>query len=449
MKKTIVPVILLVSTLLAGVYFGGVIYHKNKFLSNAYVNDINIGRMTLKKANKELGKSDVWDDITIKSDIENFLTIKAEEIDYQYIGSPGLPELFEEQNEWKWFSALFKDSVYTTPISSDYNKDKVKTMVDSITALDKELVNAKLAYSESADAFVIEPHSYQINLTREQLFDLVAEGIETRDKEVNIKTDIEQPTIFEDDESLILARNKANQYLNIELRYDFGDREEWVDRTLMKNWITFDENEVAMDEEKVREYVVALAKKYDTYGRSRKFKTSTGKNITTNGGTYGWVTHRGKTTAELIEHIEAGESKTIEPVYSYKALIRNADDLGNSYLEIDLEQQMVYVYIDGVLQVETQTVTGNIARGFDTPVGVYPLNYKERDAVLKGEDYASPVQYWMPFNGNIGLHDADWRTSFGGHIYEDKGSNGCVNLPPENTKTIFDLVYPGMPVVVH
>lgn len=449
MKKKIVAVTLLFVVILLGAYFSGAYYYKDKFLSNAYVNEINIGGMTLEEANKELGKTDVWDKIIIKSDSEKFLEIKSEEIDYKYIGSPGLPEIFNEQNEWKWFLAIFKDSVYTTPISSDYNEDKINEMIDGIEKLDKKPLNAKVVYSENSNDFVIEPHSNAIKLTKEQLFDLVSEAIDERNSEVNIEENITQPAIFDDDESLAAAKNKADKYLNMQLKYDFGDREELIDSTLLKDWIVINEKEVDINSEKVKEYVSELARKYDTYGRNREFKTSTGETITTNGGSYGWLTNRGKTVDELIKHIKDGENKTIEPVYSYEALVRDTNDIGNSYVEIDLKQQMVLVYIEGELKVKTPTVTGNISKGHNTPTGVDPLTYKEKDAVLRGANYASPVQYWMPFNGNIGLHDADWRDSFGGDIYKSSGSHGCINLPPENTKGIFDLVYPGMPVVVH
>ena len=248
---------------------------------------------------------------------------------------------------------------------------------------------------------------------------------------------------------MVAAKNKANKYLNTTLKYDFEDREETIDHSLLKDWIVVNEREVDVDSEKAREYVEELAKKYDTYGKDRTFKTSTGESITTNGGTYGWMTHRGKTTAELIKHIKDGEDKTIKPVYSYKALVRDSNDIGNSYVEIDLKQQMVSVYVDGKLEIQTPTVTGNVSKGYDTPTGVFPLNYKTKDAVLRGDDYASPVKYWMPFNGNIGLHDADWRDSFGGYIYQNNGSHGCINLPPSNAKSVFDSMYPGMPVIVH
>ncbi|MEG0215435.1 MAG: L,D-transpeptidase, partial [Hungatella sp.] len=77
------------------------------------------------------------------------------------------------------------------------------------------------------------------------------------------------------------------------------------------------------------------------------------------------------------------------------------------------------------------------------------LTYKERNATLKGENYATPVSYWMPFNGNIGMHDAGWRSSFGGSIYKTGGSHGCVNLPPAAAKTIFENIEKGIPVLCY
>ena len=449
MKKDKAVIILIVSAILIAVYLGGAFYYKDRFQSKVYVNKINVGGLSLEKADKKLAKADTWDKLTIKSDTEEFLEIKPEEIDYKYVSTPALPEIFKEQNQWKWLSSIFKRSEYTSPILSNYDKDKVKKLVDGIKELDKKLLNANIVYSNSTHNFVIEPHSYEVKISKEDLFDLVSKAIEKRDSKVNIEKHIEQPAIFTDDKELIQAKNKANEYLDLKLKYDFGDREELIDASVLKDFITFKGTEVDIDPEKVREYVADLARKYDTFGKGRSFKTSTGQNITTDGGSYGWVTHRGKTADALIEHIKSGENKTIEPVYSYGALIRNADDIGDSYVEIDLKGQMVYVYIKGQLKVKTQTVTGNTSRGFDTPTGVYPINYKETNAILKGEDYASPVDYWMPFNKNVGMHDADWRSSFGGNIYETSGSHGCVNLPPEKAKTIFNLVYPGMPVIVH
>ena len=82
------------------------------------------------------------------------------------------------------------------------------------------------------------------------------------------------------------------------------------------------------------------------------------------------------------------------------------------------------------------------------------LTYKEKDRILRGKkldngkyEYESHVDYWMPFNGGIGLHDASWRSKFGGTIYQTSGSHGCVNLPPASAATLYDLLYKGIPVI--
>ena len=67
--------------------------------------------------------------------------------------------------------------------------------------------------------------------------------------------------------------------------------------------------------------------------------------------------------------------------------------------------------------------------------------------------YNAHVDYWMPFDTTygVGLHDADWRSEFGGSIYRYDGSHGCVNLPPGFARRLYNNKYvtPGLPVIVH
>ncbi len=55
----------------------------------------------------------------------------------------------------------------------------------------------------------------------------------------------------------------------------------------------------------------------------------------------------------------------------------------------------------------------------------------------------------MPFNGNIGFHDAPWRKEFGKDIYMKQGSHGCVNMPPAIAKELFENISKGIPVIVY
>ena len=86
---------------------------------------------------------------------------------------------------------------------------------------------------------------------------------------------------------------------------------------------------------------------------------------------------------------------------------------------------------------------------YATPAGIYRLKDKERNYTLKGQGYSTPVSYWMPFNNGIGIHDANWRSVFGGEIYKTDGSHGCVNSPYSLAQTIYNNISVGTPVVCY
>jgi len=54
----------------------------------------------------------------------------------------------------------------------------------------------------------------------------------------------------------------------------------------------------------------------------------------------------------------------------------------------------------------------------------------------------------MHFYGGCGLHDASWRSDFGGSIYKTDGSHGCVNLPASFAAALYDKAATGIPVIV-
>lgn len=125
-----------------------------------------------------------------------------------------------------------------------------------------------------------------------------------------------------------------------------------------------------------------------------------------------------------------------------------------SCIEVDLTNQKVYAYTGSQLVLSSDCVTGNETKNAGTPAGDFRIYAKQTDRVLRGTNfdgskYESPVSFWMPFNGGIGLHDATWRSSFGGNIYYASGSHGCVNMPFAKAQALYGLAYVGMPVHVH
>ena len=167
------------------------------------------------------------------------------------------------------------------------------------------------------------------------------------------------------------------------------------------------------------------------------------------GGDYGWVINKKGEAAQIVEDIKNGESVTREPKYEQRAFVEGADDIGNTYIEIDYTNQHLWYYKDGSLVVDSDIVSGNLNNGNGSPDGVFKVISRQSPATLKGEDYESDVTYFMPFAYNVGLHDASWRSSFGGSIYKNGGSHGCINLPYDAADTIYKNVELGTPVVAY
>lgn len=123
-------------------------------------------------------------------------------------------------------------------------------------------------------------------------------------------------------------------------------------------------------------------------------------------------------------------------------------NLFNTFVVVDIGDQKLTLYRNNEILVETDIVTGEKYL-YDTPTGMYNIRYKTMDTYLTGADYNVHVDYWMPFNGGIGLHDATWRSKFGGDIYERDGSHGCINIPHKYTDDIYYNVDAGTKVLVH
>ena len=121
----------------------------------------------------------------------------------------------------------------------------------------------------------------------------------------------------------------------------------------------------------------------------------------------------------------------------------------DSYVLIDISSQKLSYYKHGKKKLKCRVVTGNVSAGHSTPRGKFRVRRKDRGVTLKGPGYSSYVEYWMPFIGNsYGMHDASWRSSFGGSIYKGNGSHGCVNMPRWAAKKLYGKVRVGTIVVI-
>ncbi len=121
----------------------------------------------------------------------------------------------------------------------------------------------------------------------------------------------------------------------------------------------------------------------------------------------------------------------------------------NTYVAVSIDEQYVWFYKNGTILTSAPIVTGTKGVN-DTPRGTYQILSKARNIYLTGPDYKSFVNFWMRFTPTqIGLHDASWRSTFGGDIYVGNGSHGCVNMPYNTAKIIYENAPIGTKVVVY
>lgn len=266
-----------------------------------------------------------------------------------------------------------------------------------------------------------------------------------------------------DDEKLVKKCKLLNEFRNVTITYLFGSEKKELKFAEYMDWLRIKDGKVSVKEDKVRKYVRKLAEKYETRYLDRVFTTSYGGQVTFPAtlNEYGYTILEDQEAAQLTQDILNKESVEREPVYQTLGawgdplfLKRNGtDDLAGTYVEVCISSQHLWYYIDGSLFIESDVVTGDATLGQDTQTGVFPLAFKESPSTLRGgtgkNKYVTKVQYWMPFYEGQGLHDAWWKTVFGGSEYMGNGSHGCVNLPPDVAAAIYNNIVPGTAIIIY
>lgn len=255
------------------------------------------------------------------------------------------------------------------------------------------------------------------------------------------------------------ALDEANAYLDLTITCNFtpatGDpATETIGKEQIANWLVVgnDGLSVTLDGETMATYCTELASKHDTATtRTGQFKTTGGGTISVKVAAAGQSVDGNALYESIYDAINKKESATVDAVYSEASAEDTGEYVtyGGNYCEVDLTNQMVYVYKDGKCIVSSPCVTGCIAKGHGTPTGVYSIFSRDKDRYLRGDGYKTWVDFFVPFNGGIGFHNASWRSTFGGNIYLYSGSHGCINMPYAAAKTLYENVTIGEKVIVY
>lgn len=461
MRKRTVAIAVIVFLLFAGAlgaYIAIGTYYQTHFFEKTSINGIDVSDLTAEEAENLIADQAEDYRVTLTTKEGAAQTIEGSDIGYQFVSQGEVQGFLEEQNFLAWLPAYFgSGKQYTMEASMTYDQEKLAGAIAALDCMQAENVTAPQdAYltQQEDGTYVIVPETEGNTLDAGKVEELLAAAVESGGTEIDLAAEdcYLKPTVYQDDGALKAEAAIRNRYSSITITYQMGGGvTETLDKETVASWFSLDENlQPSIDRDAVAAWVNQLADQYDTIGSFLPFVTSNGETVYPESRTYGWQMDREAETEELYQLLLKGDSAERSPVWLESAAARGENDIGDTYIEIDYTNQRMWYYKDGQLLVETPVVTGNVNAGMASPEGVFCIVGKEEDAVLTGEDYKTPVDYWMPFYEGVGIHDADtWRTAYGGDIYLWSGSHGCINTPTAQAAVIFQNVEVGTPVVCY
>ncbi|MEE3420265.1 MAG: L,D-transpeptidase family protein [Lachnospiraceae bacterium] len=442
--------------------------YTGKYISGTVINGVDVSGMTASEAKAAISEKNKVDNLTI-----TFADGTTETISGSSIGLVSNSEdeevtgILDSQDKLAWIAGhLGRTSSYTVTETKSYDAGALKIQIDSLPELPVEdatlPTNAHMEMAADGTLSIV-PETSGTAIDEPTLVASVENALNEGKTSYTVSgNDYAQPAVTSDDEDLNTQVNDLNGFTSTVITYTLHTGETMtLDRSTLKDWLSVREDDptyyyINTDvlQEKCREYAAEIAAKDNEERTTRTFHSTARGDVEVSGKAYGYIVDEDATADQLYQALLARGNQSLTPVYSDSSL--ESGGIGSTYIEVDLANQHLWYYVDGSLYYECDFVSGLAGDPErETPTGVYHIFSKETDRDLKGPlkddgqpSYVSHVDFWMPFNGNVGLHNAPWRSSFGGSIYKYSGSHGCINLSYDSAQTIYNEASVGTTVVV-
>ena len=444
--------------------------YEDRFIEGTFINDMNVGNMTAAEV-----------EAVIRDRVENYSldlifegnvreTLSMEDIGFAYESDNKVVEILSSQNKNDWIRAKFGEtSSYTVGENYIYDEEKLRSALMNLPEMKEENqtqpTDAHMAMGEDHRLTII-PETDGNAIDPEPVYEALKKAVEEGQREVDVTSlgVYSHAKVRADDEALNLQVNDLNTYLDVVVTYKLYDGSEKVlDKDTTYKWLSVKEDDpdyyyfnVDVVYDKCVKYIAKLAKKYDYSYDTITFHTTLQGDKSYPVELSGHIIDQAEEAKALYQQILSRTSAEREPLYSVST--DRDGSFGGTYVEVDIEAQHVWFYQNGTCVWDSDCVSGTgTDEDRETPKGIFDIYTKETDRTLKGApdpvtkkpSYESFVHYWMPFYEGCGLHDATWRSDFGGDIYISGGSHGCVNLPFSKAESLYGLVEVGTPVIVH
>jgi lipoprotein-anchoring transpeptidase ErfK/SrfK len=345
-------------------------------------------------------------------------------------------------------------------------------VVDVQYTLDETKLNqitTKLAGSGSAPAtdakVVIEGETVKVEADKPgqgidvvKLASLIKQSIARGTSQASIDEGVTQAAVTTDEATVMAATVRKTLALPISIKaaeksFNPGAAE-------VGKWITVAPADgkliLGINQDAVKAYIDGVAGQVDVKAVNKQINMVNGVVKTVSEGKNGSALDKTALAALVSKAVTTGADTAIVGVMApvaFKNITNNTVDLEGKYIEINLSRQHLWAYDNKQLVFESPITSGATGAGFATIQGLFSVKAKQTNRNLNGYgigyDYNVFVNYWMPFSGNYGMHDASWRTAFGGQDYYYGGSHGCVNLPAATAAWVYNFVLVGTPVWVH
>ena len=458
---------------LAIIYVGFAIFFQSHFLPNTKVNGEDVSWKGVDELAAHIHEQGAQYKVHVTGDGID-LSIPSKDIDFAYDGDAYAEEAGNQIPAWQWPREVAYPQNYSATGAISFDEAKLDKIVrDEVAKVNKKAKgpkNATMTFSEEEDKFVTVPDALGTKIEPDPVVKKVSKTVQTMQPEAVLgDEELVQPTIREDNETLLAGVDKANMLLDSDIHLNIaGTDAKALTRDQIRSWVSLNSKcNLTVNEDAIREWAQGpLSEEFDTVGNARTYTRPDGKEITVDesaiadNGSYGWVLDGESLAATIASNLREGKTDAIDV-----PMLRTADSWNpngkewpNRYIDVDLAEQVARMYDDSSKVIwETSFVSGNPIYDGGTHPGAYYIFEKESPMILIGldynmdgkPDYETPVTYWMPFNDGQGLHDANWRWSFGGEIYTYDGSHGCVNLPYDKAQELYNITEVGDVVVVH
>ncbi len=472
----IVTIILLLMIIgvAGGAYVYAAMHFRDHFYNGTTINGQDVSNLTVEDVKRGILTGFTDYSLTIRERGGVTEVIRGDDIGWTYDDAGEVDSIMRNQDPWKWILKMNEEKAYSFSAERKYDSDLANKAIDALDCLDpakvEEPKDALLNMTSESASIVPEIEGNKVD--KEKLRSLVIDALNQQIAEIDLEANdcYYHPTILSTDENLVRRMEQWNGLTNLNITYRFGESVETVDRETLIKYMKDDGDNVSVATDWVRALVGNWAEKYNSFGRERLFKTHEGTTVLLPAYTedafekdaegkpvihtsdYGWLLDADATAEDLVGAIDRRESGERQAVFKYKGWGWDNNGLGNTYVEVSLTAQKLWIYKDGAEVLSSDVVTGMPTPQRQTYPGCFAVDAKKSPATLgtvATQGYSSDVEFWLPFDGGRGLHDAPWRTTFGGDIFLYNGSHGCVNIPPEKMKAIFDLVEIGMAVCVY